>query len=85
MKATALAGFIGQQIALLSTFGVQIYAAAAATGAWNKVLIITKGLLATMPWAAAAAAIGFVAVKTLEAKAAQDDYNRALKAAPLTK
>ena len=79
VKATALAAFITKQVALLTTFGAKIYIAAAATGAWNKAFLITKGLMATMPWAALAAALGYVAVKTWEAAAAKKSFEEALK------
>ena len=83
VKATALAGFIQTQVALMTTFGVKIYAASAAQVVMTKTTIALRAALLTLPWVAAAAAIGYVAVKTIEARNAQAEFNRVLKEAPL--
>jgi TP901 family phage tail tape measure protein len=48
------------------------------TKALTAVQIVLKGVMASMPWAAAAIAIGFVATKTYEAIAAQKSFEEAL-------
>ena len=82
-KATGLAIFLQQQIALMTTFGAKIYAVAAAQTVATKATIALRAALLTLPWVAAAAAIGYVTVKTIEARNAQADFNRVLKEAPL--
>ena len=68
---TKLAGVIGAQIAMLSTFGAKIYIAAAAQGALN---LAVKGF----PVALAALAIGSLIKSLADAKTAQDRFNNAM-------
>ena len=74
VKATAFAAFVQQQIALFTAFGPKIYAVAAATGAWNKALLILKGTLAALPFAVVALLINEVTGSILDAKAAQEEW-----------
>ena len=82
-KATGLAIFLQQQIALMTTFGVKIYAVAAAQGVATKATIALRAALLTLPWVAVAAGVSYVVVKTIEARNAQAEFNRVLKEAPL--
>ena len=55
--ASKLGGFLIAQTALFKAFGAQIYLTAAAVGFKTKALVLLKGALAALPWAAAIGAI----------------------------
>ena len=79
LKGTALFSWVTQQIALMNTFGLSIYGAAAAQGALAKATLFLKGVLIGLPWAALAAAIGHVGVKLYEAHQEQKEWNRLIR------
>ena len=55
--ASKLGGFLIAQTALFNAFGAQIYLTAAAVGFKTKALVLLKGALVALPWAAAIGAI----------------------------
>ena len=79
LKATALVGWFQRLIPILAAGKGAFAAKAVAVAGLNKALVLVKTTMATMPWAAAAAAIGFVAVKTYEAVAAKKSFEETLR------
>ena len=79
LKATALAGWLTQQAALMAAFGVKIYATAAATGALSAAVKILNGVLAVSPWALAALGIAYVAKGAIDAKTKVDSLEASLR------
>ena len=83
LKATALASWIARLVPLLAAGKAGLVGMTVKTALLTKATALLKTVMLSLPWAALAAGIGFVATKTIEAMAAQRDYNRVLKTAPL--
>ena len=83
LLASRLAAFIGTQVSLMQAFGLQIYATAAAQGALTAATKAYQLAVAAAPWALAALGLGLVISETYKAIAAQIEYNRVLREAPL--
>ena len=83
LKATALASWIARLVPLLAAGKAGLVGMTVKTALLTKATALLKTVMLSLLWAALAAGIGFVATKTIEAMAAQRDYNRVLKTAPL--
>jgi len=79
VAASSLATFLSQQIALITTFGVQTYVAAAAQTALAAASKAAAAAMALTPWGALAAGIGAVAWAFYDAAEAARQFDSALE------
>lgn len=67
------------QAALISTFGVKIYATAAAAGVLTKAMVLLKGAMLALPWVALTAGIAYVAKGAFDARTKIDALEASLR------